>query len=342
MDNPIEVKKPKNEFVFTLDDVIEDIDNKIAHGLEKGEWVGFNTLYDYYSVQKGSMTFVIAEAGAGKSSFLYELMLNLSEYSGWKWGLFSPEAGSVSDLYLEIMWAYARKPVMKHNIKGVGMATKSEVEKAKQFVREHFYIIDSGLVDLTPESYFKALRDVEIDFGVKLDGFLIDPFVEIDYNRHSEREDVALGKFLNKVRKHSSAMNMHGIVTVHTKNMQPLKGTLVTGEDVYYTPQPTYNDAMSGKMWQRKGYMILSLWRPPAGLPKPNPMGGESVEEYKNNETVIEILKIKPKITGKKGKLSLFYDWGSSRFYDEFGSFSYPKEDSKQKKIEEVQEQLPF
>jgi len=339
---PITIEPPKNENIFTVDDVIEDISHKIEHGLEPGTWTGFNNLYEHYTMQPGSMTFVIAGAGVGKSSLLYELMLNTAEYSGWKWALFSDEVGSVADLYLELMWAYARKPIVKHNIKGVPQATKEEIERTVRFVREHFFVIDSGLKEMNPDIYFKAVIDIEREKGVKINGMLIDPVTNINYNLKGDREDVALGRFLDRTRKHASSMNIHSVVTVHTRSQQPIKGKLINGEDVYYTPPPTYTDTAGGMQWSRKGFMILGLWRPPEGLPKPDPNGGESVEEYKANELIVEILKSKPKVAGKRGKVSLFYDWASSRFYDEFGAFSYPKEESEQKKIEEVQEQLPF
>jgi len=64
-------------------------------------------------------------------------------------------------------------------------------------------------------------------------------------------------------------------------------------------------------MWSRKGYMVLSLWRPPQELVNP-----DTGQHYARNETIIEILKVKPKIMGATGRVSLFYDNMSSRFYE--------------------------
>jgi hypothetical protein len=68
----------------------------------------------------------------------------------------------------------------------------------------------------------------------------------------------------------------------------------------------------------------------------------ETEEPYKKNETVIEVLKVKPKIAGKKGKVSLFYDWNTNRFYDEEGKFARPNPDKIPVPELETQEQIKF
>jgi len=178
-------------------------------------------------------------------------------------------------------------------------------------LNEHFYIIDSGLKDLTAESFFRAVDDIEKEDNIKINAIVIDPIVELNFNPENKRDDIALGSFLTRVRKYSSEKNVHTFIAIHTKAMQMLTKKKDDGTTMLYYPQPTFFDTMGGMMWSRKGFMVMSLWRPPIELINP-----ATDDFYEKNETIIEILKVKPKIMGQVGRVSLFYDVMSSRFYE--------------------------
>lgn len=299
---------PSNEFVHRVSSVQSNLHDLRVNGLKRGTHTGFENLYEKYSVKKGSMTFIIASPAVGKTAILYEMLINLAEFSDYKIAIFSPEGGSPTDLYAEILWAYLRKPFLMNDIVN---ASDKEVEEAYDFIGKHFYIIDSGLKDLTAESFFRSVEDIEKEDKVKIDAIVIDPIVELNINPESKRDDIALGSFLTRVRKFSSDKNIHTFIAIHTKAMQMLSKKKDDGTTMLYYPQPTFFDTMGGMMWSRKGYMVMSLWRPPVELMHP-----EENRPYERNETIIEILKVKPKIMGRVGKVSLYYDMMSSRFYE--------------------------
>ena len=303
--------RPSNDFVHRLPDVKNALNKLRVEGLTRGAHTGFESLYEKYSVKEGSMTFIIASPAVGKTAILYEMLLNLAEFSDWKVAIFSPEGGSPTDLYAEILWAYLRKPFLKNDIVN---ATEKEVEDAYKFITEHFYIIDSGLKDLTAESFFRAVEDIEEEDGVTINSVVIDPLVELNINPENKRDDIALGSFLTRVRKFSSDKDIHTFIAVHTRNMTMLSKKKDDGTTMLYYPQPTFFDTMGGMMWSRKGYMVMSLWRPPIELQHP-----ETGQFYERNETIIEILKSKPKVMGTPGRVSLFYDYMSSRYYEKDG-----------------------
>lgn len=327
---------PSNEFVHRIKDVQSGLTNLRVNGLKRGVHTGFKNLYENYSVKEGSMTFIIASPAVGKTAILYEMLINLAEFSNHKIAIFSPEGGSPTDLYAEILWAYLRKPFLLNDIVN---ASDKEVEDAYKFIGEHFYIIDSGLKDLTAESFFRAVDDIEKEDGIKINDIVIDPIVELNINPDSKRDDIALGSFLTRVRKFSSDKNIHTFIAIHTKAMQMLSKKKDDGTTMLYYPQPTFFDTMGGMMWSRKGYMVLSLWRPPIELINPDTM-----QPYDRNETIIEILKVKPKIMGRTGRISLFYDMMSSRFYekDSLGAKSYSHDVTGSKDEKSKQEEIPF
>lgn len=299
---------PSNEFVHRVSSVKSGLNDLRQNGLKKGTHTGFENLYEHYSVKKGSMTFIIASPAVGKTAILYEMLINLAEFSDYRIAIFSPEGGSPTDLFAEILWAYLRKPFLLNDIVN---ASDKEVEEAYDFIEDHFYIIDSGLKDLTAESFFRAVDDIEKEDEIKIDAIVIDPIVELNINPENKRDDIALGSFLTRVRKYSSDKNIHTFIAIHTKAMQMLSKKMDDGTTSLYYPQPTFFDTMGGMMWSRKGYMVMSLWRPPVYLTHP-----DEQRLYERNETIIEILKVKPKIMGKVGKVSLYYDIMSSRFYE--------------------------
>ena len=313
----IDIKKDetiKNPFIHRLEDYREQLNKRREEGLIRGEHVGFSTFHDYYSVKKGSTTYIIAPPGSGKTYITYEMILNLAEFHDYKVAIFSPEGGSPTDLFAEMLWSYLRVPFQKtKDMPNIPEATDEEVERGYKFMQEHFYIIDSGLREMNPVKYFEAIRDIEAEDGVKIDACVIDPVLEININPDNLREDIALNGFLTKIRKFSSENQIHTFIAIHTRAMGTVKGTLNTGEEIYYQPQPTFYDAAGGQTYSRKGYMIMSLWRPHAGLPKPDASG----EYYVKNELVVEVLKVKPKIMGKLGKVSLHFDYLSSRFFED-------------------------
>ena len=78
-------------------------------------------------------------------------MMNLSEYSGWTWAVYSPETGSPTEVFAELLWVYLRKPYL---VNDKVTASNEEAERAVEFINKHFYIIDSGLQDLSVEGFY--------------------------------------------------------------------------------------------------------------------------------------------------------------------------------------------
>lgn len=305
--------------IYKVEDVRDSLSTLRNEGVKKGAWVGFDSLFDKYSVKKGSTTYIYAGAHQGKSQFGFELMMNLAEYSGWKWALYSPETGSPTEVFAELLWVYLRKPFL---INDHLTATDEETEKAISFINDHFYIIDSGLQDLTVEGFYTAVEQIEEDNFITIDGCMIDPFTEIKTDVSSGvRDDIAIGQVLTKIRKHSAEKDYHTIVTVHTKHQQAKYKN-----GVPYVDKPTMNDIAGGMQWSRKGMMVVNVWRCPYGLEDGNGV------PYEPNQVEITVVKAKPKIVGKLGSVTLYYDKMKNRYYelDSRGQkqYAYPQPNS--------------
>jgi len=307
------------QFIYKAEDVRDSLNTLRSEGVKKGAWTGFDSLFDKYSMKKGSTTYIYAGAHQGKSQFGFELMVNLAQYSGWKWAVYTPETGSPTEVFAELLWVYLRKPFL---INEHIMATDEEKEAAMTFINEHFYLVDSGLQDLSIEGFYTAVETIEDDNFITIDGCMIDPFTEIRTDITSGvRDDIAIGQVLTKVRKHSAERNYHTIVTVHTKHQQAKYKNGIPYVDV-----PTMNDIAGGMQWSRKGMMVLNVWRCPYGLEDENGV------PYEQNQVKITVVKAKPKIVGKLGSVTLFYDKMKNRYYEKDSQgkpqYAYPQSNS--------------
>jgi hypothetical protein len=307
------------QFIYKAEDVRDSLNTLRNEGVKKGAWTGFDSLFDKYSMKKGSTTYIYAGAHQGKSQFGFELMVNLAQYSGWKWAVYTPETGSPTEVFAELLWVYLRKPfLVNEHI----MATDEEKEEAMSFINEHFYLVDSGLQDLSIEGFYTAVEQIEEDNFITIDGCMIDPFTEIRTDITSGvRDDIAIGQVLTKVRKHSAEKNYHTIVTVHTKHQQAKYKNGIPYVDI-----PTMNDIAGGMQWSRKGMMVLNVWRCPYGLEDENGV------PYEQNQVKITVVKAKPKIVGKLGSVTLFYDKMKNRYYEKDSQgkpqYAYPQSNS--------------
>jgi len=319
-------------FIYRAEELKDSLSELRENGVSKGAWTGFHNLFDKYSMKKGSTTYIYAGAHQGKSQFAFELMMNLSEYSGWNWAVYSPETGSPTEVFAELLWVYLRKPFL---VNDKVMASDEEADRAVRFINKHFYIIDSGLQDLSVEGFYTCVSEIEAQ-GVKIDGCLIDPFTEIKTDVSAGvRDDIAIGQVLTKVRKHSADNNYHTLVTVHTKHQQAKYKN-----GIPYVDKPTMNDIAGGMQWSRKGMMILNVWRCPFGLEDSNGV------PYEPNQVEITIVKAKPKIVGKLGKVTLYYDKLKNRYYevDDLGNkrYAYPDPEKPEQIPTPTQEELEF
>ena len=307
------------KFIYRAEDVRDSLNTLRSEGIKKGAWTGFDSLFDKYSMKKGSTTYIYAGAHQGKSQFGFELMVNLAQYSGWKWAVYTPETGSPTEVFAELLWVYLRKPFL---VNDKVMATDEEKEEAMSFINEHFFLVDSGLQDLSIEGFYTAVETIEEDNFITIDGCMIDPFTEIRTDITSGvRDDIAIGQVLTKVRKHSAERNYHTIVTVHTKHQQAKYKNGIPYVDV-----PTMNDIAGGMQWSRKGMMVLNVWRCPYGLEDENGV------PYEQNQVKITVVKAKPKIVGNLGSVTLFYDKMKNRYYEKDSQgkpqYAYPQSNS--------------
>ncbi len=287
-----------------LKDVSTKIDSLFESGITKGKYLGFPSLHDYYSFKPQSTTYIYGSPFSGKTEIWFEMLMNLSEFYGMRHAIYTPESGSPSEIYAELISKYCRKPFYK-NIPG--HMSETEMLSAKDFIGEYFYVIDNE-EDLTIEGFFDKVKEIEKYTDKKIDTTCCDPFNELKHNFDDMRQDLYIENKLGFIRTEARKNNRHNVIITHSAAQQPI---LKDGKTFY--PPPSPRQISGGLAWHRKAMNLVCIWRPIAGSLD------EQGQPYLENEVHFIVQKYKPKGVGRLGKVVLFYDQYSGRYYERNG-----------------------
>lgn len=301
------MKTPRH--VYRAHELSSAVEKLFVTGITRGAFAGFETLHEYFSIKRGVTTYIFGSPFSGKSEFWFEILLNLSELYGWRHAIFSPETGKASEIIAELISKRARAPFYKTN--GDQMSEK-DYHTAVAFIHEYFYIIDPGDEGMTLETFYKTVDEIEKADGVTIDSTLVDPYNELENDISTEggRQDLFIEKQLGIVRRNAQAKNRHNVLITHCRDQQSVKKT-VDGREIWYYPPATAREIAGGQAWFRKAMNLINVWRPPVGW-KENEWDTPAEE----NEAHIIIQKFKPKGTGKRGVVKLYFDTQRNRYYE--------------------------
>lgn len=289
---------------------IEDLYEK---GLQRGVYCGFDNFDQHYTIRKGATTYIYGSPFSGKSEFWFEIMVNLTNLYGWRHAIYSPESGTKEEIAAEIISKKCRKPFYKQQN---GALTPNELIRELDWFDEYFYIIDPDDFDMTIENFFEAVKNIEEDYDVKIDTTACDPFNELKHEFGSDgRQDLYIENKLGLIRRKAKAHKWHNAIITHCTDQAQVKGHDVAGNDIWYYPIPSPRQIAGGQAWFRKAMGLICTWRPPAGM-----INVMTNTPFLENEVHVIIQKYKPKGTGKKGLIKLYYDADTNRYYEQQGT----------------------
>jgi len=304
------MKPEKPDYLYSVDQVNSQLEELYKKGSPRGYELGWKD-FDY-TILSGATTYIMGHPAHGKSFFLFEILIFLSQQYNLKHMVFSPENGAVHDVYAMIIGMYKCKNF--HSL------TPVELSDGKDFAREYFRVLDPLDRRFSVEDFLEH-TGVE-DFNT-LSG---DPFNEFDHDFKDDynRQDLYIERILTLVRKKARATGLHIFILNHAQD-----GKKVEKNGTRYLPKPLPVDHSGGKAWWKKGLGMIGVWRPPAGLDDGNG------HEYEYNEVIIDVQKAKPKGIGKIGEYTFYYDVEYNRYYTRdkiTGSRNYAGEHENKKK----------
>lgn len=291
----------------------KSVEDLYAKGITRGLYCGFDSLHDYYTVKRGVTTYIYGSPFSGKTEFWFDILVTLSELYGWKHAIYSPETGTREEIAAEIISKKCRKPFYKQFD---NFLSESELYRELDWLDEYFFIIDPKEHDITIEGFFKSVEEIEKEYDVKIDSTVCDPFNELKHDFGSDgRQDLYIENRLGLIRRNAQTFNRHNAIITHCTDQAQVKDTDSEGREVYYYPIPSPRQIAGGQAWYRKAMNLICVWRPPVGVQDRN-----TQTNYQENEVNIIIQKYKPKGTGKKGIVKLYYDADKNRYYERLGT----------------------
>lgn len=309
-----------------INSIFEKVDNLYNTGLTKGLYCGFNNLFEHYSPKMGATTFVFGHPFSGKSELILDILVFLSETKGFKHVIYTPETGKPEEIALELISKAANEPVYQTMFNQ--KMNDEKYFRYRDWVAEHFFIIDPEEDAVTLDQFYQTVDLIEKENDCKIHTTLSDPFNELKHEMENNRQDIYLEGQFGAVLRNAKKYNRHNFLITHTSRQDYKTGQLEGGGEIRYYPVPTPHEVSGGLAWHRKAMNLLAVWRPPAGLI-------EDGEVYQPNEAHVIIHKFKPKGTGKKGVVKLFYDAVKNRYYEiEHGQKRYAGKQSEPQKYQ--------
>lgn len=255
-------------------------------GYRRGISTGWRCFDELFTVRHGELTVITGIPGHGKSSWLDNLMVHLSQNSGWHWAVFSAENYPIARHVSGLMEIYSGKPFSRGPSDRM---TPTEVELSLKWVDSYFQFIQPR------EDSYSLNRIVQLAAQVpNLDALVIDPWNELDHSRPKDmREDEHISVSLSKLRWLARTANIHVFVVAH-----PAKYIRQKGEA---KPVITLNEVKGASEWYAKADNGISVWRD---------------EGQRDSPSEIHIQKIRFREVGRVGMATLYYDRTTGRFID--------------------------
>lgn len=270
----------------SVDQHESEIRTLYENGYRPGFSTGWRCLDGFYTVRPGEFTVVTGIAGHGKSSWMDNLMVNLSRQQRWRWAVFSAENYPIARHIAGLTEIYAGKPFSPGPHPRM---TPGELQLSLDWVRQYFRFLQPR------EDSYSLNRIVQLAASVEdLNALVIDPWNELDHSRPMDRrEDEYISISLSKLRWLARSAHIHVFVVAH-----PAKYLRRDGEK---KPVITLNEVKGASEWYAKADNGISVWRDEGE--------GESPTE-------IHVQKIRFREVGRVGMTRLYYDRVTGRFTD--------------------------
>lgn len=289
---------------YKLESKINEIKHFAEHGLTDLKSTGIAALDEFYMIKKGYPLFIAGNPGAGKTEVAFEILVNTSILYGWKHFIYCGEGGNVEHIFHELIHKYLLKPYK--------YAEPKEQLQAEYFINEHFIIANHDL-DFKIDEFYSLAEKIENELGIKFDTTTFDPFNDVieELDKFGNREDKYLAYALKQCRISAKKNNRLDILVNHVSDV-PFKVDKDTGEN--YLPPALPTQWAGGKTWWRRAFTMILVYKPYSWRKNSSGMF------YEENEGHLIIQKYKPKGVGKKGTVSVYWDWKKNRYYSKLNN----------------------
>ncbi len=276
--------------LYSAKDFDKQLDHYYNHGFEPGVSTGYLEIDSLYTPRVNEFTIVTGIPSHGKSTFIDNVMINISRSNKWKFGIFSPENFPFERHISNLIEIYIGKPFQK---KYSGHMDQHEMIKGRNWVSKYFNFIMPKKEEYDIDDILKLARAAIFRHGIN--GLVIDPWNEIEHNRGQMSETDYISKALSKIRKFARVNGIHIWVIAHPAKMQ--KKYKPPNEDKNLYPMPGPYDISGSAHWRNKADNCICVYR-----------------DFNEDCTLFASQKIRFKECGKVGESKLHFNIKNSRF----------------------------
>lgn len=305
---------------------------------EPGLDVGFQCLSEFYTHRHSGITDWTGFPASGKTYFVLEILMTLSERFGQRNVLYVPDIGNYNEVWSKL---FQMKTGKNFNGRYGNKATDMDIYQAQEWINQHFIILERTDIrkPIPPSDIWLFTCEYEDAFG-KVNNCLIDSWKNMSHI-YQNREDQYLDYILSYRNELSEKFNKHFHTIAHAAKTEMDENNDYVDEAGKKRKKrriPDANDIKGGSSWFANGKNIISVDYP----------------NKKSTEIDLYISKTKPEGVGKVGsvigkiKLDLnrhrFYEtsWGEKRFTFTTEKFKEPNFITPPKEKVEEEENCPF
>ena len=276
----------------------EELIHLQKHGQQRGYLVGFNSIDEHYSIKAGTTTIIYGYPTSGKSQLLLQILVSLAS-QGKKCVIFSPETGTATDIYAEIIHCLTGKGFNKTNNYSL---SEFDLYNVLPFVKDYFKVIETKDKSMTPEHYMELTKEAIKDYDIFASCY--DNWNDLTHVFDS-REDLYIEQTVKEFNNLAKNEQIHIFGVWHAKNPDVSKGM---------PKMPTPFEIKGGSAIYSKGMNLIGVHRT-----------YEQVADglKQTNTAELYFAKIKPKIIGKKGTANLEFDYYQNCYYENRGERQY-------------------
>lgn len=275
--------KPNIKVVNFLDpDKSKKLIDYHAKGGLPGLELGFNVLNKHYTHKQSGVTDWTGFPSSGKTYFVLETLMQLSERYGKRHGIYVPDLGTYYETMAKLIKMYTGKDFEKkyHN----QISLSEMLQRVPQISRDFVVLIKEDYrKPLTPQEFWEYIADYKDELG-KLDTGLIDSWKNM--SRDSNLQEY---QYLDVVLPYRNEIAEEGNVHFHTI-AHPNKTEITDNVNSFGNKKrrvPSAQDIKGGDSWYANGKNIITIDRP----------------DDNENHIDIYIWKTKPENVGMKGVL---------------------------------------
>ena len=210
--------------------------------------IGYANLDKIYKVMRGTFHVITGIPNHGKSSWLDQMLIKISEQHNWRYAVYSPEHSTQMHLRRLV-----QLKVQKAFDEGfVNRMTKEELQEGLKWINDRFYFMESKEATPDIDQILSIAKGSVLKYGC--DALVIDPYNEVSAVRKGNaREDEHIRDFISKAKRFAQVHNVTIFVVAH-----PTK--LPKGNDGSYLP-PTAYDISGASHWSNQSDAILTIHR---------------------------------------------------------------------------------